>query len=161
LNEMVTAGNCPCRLTASASLRVCTRVKALKGTGVCNAALLEVAAAPAPPAAAVEGLPSPAAMLPAAEPPRAPPPTTVLAACVLDAVDNAEVTLVLEVSAVPRAVAVSAEVVAGAADTPLVEEAVRSALPVEELTPEPAPEEEPAVLGVAEDADPLASEDWI
>jgi hypothetical protein len=54
-----------------------------------------------------------------------------------------------------------ADVVEAGVETPAVEEAFKSALPDEATTPEPAPDEEPAVFETGVDETPLVKEDWM
>jgi hypothetical protein len=145
-------------------------VKVLSGTGV--ARLVELVALAAPP-------PEDPPPEPFVEVERVVPPSEVLAleemldvvlvlertVCVeVDVEDgaSAEVDAELEVVAVvvltfPGA---RAEVDDAEAETPVVEEGVNSALPAEATTPDPAPEDEPAVFDTGADALPVA-EDWI
>src|SRR5579883_588939 len=69
LNETVTAGNCPCRLTESASLSVWNCVNALSGTGMATGGA--AVPPPPPPPPETDAVPPPP---PAPAPPKVVPP---------------------------------------------------------------------------------------
>jgi hypothetical protein len=86
---------------------------------------------------------------------------TVVVAAVEDG-ESADVDATLDATVVlPTLLAISADVVEAGVETPAVEEALKSALPDEATTPEPAPDEEPAVFKTGVDETPLVKEDWI
>jgi hypothetical protein len=54
-----------------------------------------------------------------------------------------------------------ADVVEAGDETPVVDEGLKSALPGEATTPEPAPDDEPAVFDTGVDDTPFVKEDWM
>ena len=81
----------------------------------------------------------------------------------LDEVESAELEFAAELPGVvrPRFPDESAEVDDDAAETPLVEDAESMALPGLGALPEPAPEDEPAVLEAVEPLVELVCDDWM
>lgn len=170
---MVTAGNCPSCAMESASLCVWKCVMALSGTGVCTRVEFALALPDPPPPEDPEVLVFP-------DPVREVPLNDVVAleempvevlvldktvafvVAVLDG-DSAELEVALDDAAdvAPALVEESADVEDTPEPTPLVEEAVNMALPVEGVTPDPAPEDDPAVFEAVALEVLLVEEDWM
>jgi uroporphyrinogen-III decarboxylase len=88
--------------------------------------------------------------------------STVALAAALEAGDSAEVDAALDAADVVLVLpALSADVAEAEVETPAVEEGLKSALPGEATTPEPAPEDEPAVFDAGVEDTPLVKEDWM
>ena len=85
---------------------------------------------------------------------------TLVLVVAVDDDDSAEVeaTFAADVLVLPEA---SAEVDAADEETPAVEEAVKSALPGDAVTPAPAPEDEPAVFDAVAVDELLVEEAWM
>ena len=127
----------------SDSLRVCMCTKALRGTGVDPPVVLLLELAPLPPEVVVREF-NALAFCEAADAPTD-PDNTLLLPLAIEAEESAEVELTPDPELVLLARLSTEEVVLS--EEPLVLEAgVRSALPEATAPPEPAPEEEPAVL---------------
>jgi hypothetical protein len=87
---------------------------------------------------------------------------TVEFAVAVEVGDNADVEATLDAAVVVLTFPeTSADVVEAGAETPAVEEAINRALPDDAATPDPAPDEEPAVFDTGADDTPLVREDWI
>ena len=87
---------------------------------------------------------------------------TVEVEAAVEAGDRAEVGLtgvVADVVAVK--LELSGDVVETGAETPAVEDGLNNALPEDGVTPDPAPDDEPAVLAVVSEAVLLVKEDWM
>ena len=76
-------------------------------------------------------------------------------------VASVEVEFTLEVAELVVLALESAEVVADPDVTPVVEEGVSNALPVDAADPEPAPDDDPAVLEAPDEEDELVEDDWM
>lgn len=87
--------------------------------------------------------------------------TVALLAAVEDG-ERAEVEATLEAADVVLTLLdASAEVVEAGAETPAVEEGDKSALPGEAATPDPAPDDDPAVVDAVAADELLVEEDWM
>jgi hypothetical protein len=88
---------------------------------------------------------------------------TLVLVVAVDDDDSAEVEFTLEADAVVVLVlpGASAEVEEAAEETPVVAEAVKSALPGDAVTPVPAPEDEPAVFDTVAVDELLVEEAWM
>jgi hypothetical protein len=87
---------------------------------------------------------------------------TVEVEAAVDAGDRAEVGLtgvVADVVAVT--LELSGDVEETGAETPAVEDGLNNALPEDGVTPDPAPDDEPAVLAVVSEAVLLVKDDWM
>jgi hypothetical protein len=87
---------------------------------------------------------------------------TVEVEAAVEAGDRAEVGLtgvVADVVAVK--LELSGDVVETGAETPAVEDGLNNALPEDGVTPDPAPDDEPAVLAVVSEAVLLVKDDWM
>jgi hypothetical protein len=80
----------------------------------------------------------------------------------VDAGDSAEVEVTGVVAVVVVvALELNADVEEAGAETPAVEDGLNSAFPGDGVTPDPAPDDEPAVLAVVSEAVLLVKEDWM
>lgn len=143
-------------------------MKVLNGTGVCRAVALDPPAAPEEPSLAFvveDEREVPASDVVALEDTllevTAGVKTVELEAAV-DAGDRAEVEVMGVVAdVVAVALELSADVEEAGEETPAVEEGVNSAFPDDGVIPDPAPDDEPAVLAVVSEAVLLVKEDWM
>jgi hypothetical protein len=87
--------------------------------------------------------------------------STVAFEPVVELGESADVDATLDTAGVVTLPGDSAEVDDGGVDTPTVDEGVKSALPEEGVTPDPAPDEDPAVLDATADDELPVNEDWI
>ena len=153
MKEMVTAGNCPWRLTESASLRRWNWLRALRGTGVETMVPLELLLPPPPPPdeLALDGRVVPVVEVLALD-------EMLLEVLVLESTlafepeegDSAEPELTLDsADDVPRFAADSAEVEDAGDERPPEVEGVNSVLLAGADEAAPAPEDDPAVLDAA------------
>ena len=88
--------------------------------------------------------------------------STVGVVAAVEALDSADVDVTAEAPDVTLVLAdTRAEVDDAGDDTPAVDDAVSSALPVVGAAPDPAPEDDPAVFDVTPDEELPVADDWI
>lgn len=144
----------------------------LRGTGVCSTEAPELLLDPAPPPeapsatfAVVDGRVVPAKEVLALDETVVDVLTLASTVGIVDAFavgESAEVAFTVDAAVVVLTFRdASAELVEAGAETPAVEEALSSAFPAVGATPDPAPEEDPAVLFVVNDAVGLVADDWM
>lgn len=155
---MVTAGNCPWRLTDSASLSVWKWANALNGTGVGRAAAVAVPLGDAPdpdePEFEVLVTEEEVVALLAVD-------NTVAVELAVAEGESGEVDAVLDtVGGLLRFAEANADV-EKTGEIPAVEDGVSNAFPAVRPVPDPAPEDDPSVFDATAEDELLVSEDWM